>query len=257
MKVVDDDSSSSLGGIRPILGARTAEQRIEAALRQEIVDGVLRPGVRLPYREIADAYDVSITPVRMALHVLATDGFVVLESNKGARVRLLSGEDVQAVYAARIGVESLLARLGAKHITDAGLQAMDEVLGRLEASSHEDPATFMAEVWRYRLPCYEAARRPDLMTEVSILMDRSRPYNELAVLGPDRHDEALGFHRVFRTACQNRDGVAAQNIVREAIDWSLWYLLDHFVERHGRESPPAGPWQRSVPHDGRTRGGHG
>ena len=51
-----------------------------------IVEGTLAPGTKVPERELCDQFGVSRTPMREALKVLASDGLVTLEPNRGAWV---------------------------------------------------------------------------------------------------------------------------------------------------------------------------
>src|SRR4029079_7816659 len=81
------------------------------------------PDERLRDRAFADLFGVSITPVRVALRELAKEGLVETRAHEGARVSLLSAEDLEELFARRIGGESWLARLGAQRMTDDALAA--------------------------------------------------------------------------------------------------------------------------------------
>ena len=62
--------------------------QIRRAIQDEIASGVLVPGTRLPTElEYANAFGVSIAPVRQALLDLADAGLVVRQKGKGTFVR--------------------------------------------------------------------------------------------------------------------------------------------------------------------------
>ena len=69
---------------------RTVEQIVAARLRRSILDGGLAPGARLRYRQLAEQFGVSVTPVRVALKELSSEGLVELRPHAGASVSALS-----------------------------------------------------------------------------------------------------------------------------------------------------------------------
>lgn len=99
---------------------------VATAIREQILSRQVLPGDSLRLAQLADALDVSITPVREALLLLTQDGWVVHEPNRGFRVAALRRKDVDdtyfmwslaageiAVRAARLATEDDIARLRA------------------------------------------------------------------------------------------------------------------------------------------------
>ena len=116
--------SSPLQAIQPLGPNRTVEQALVSELRELVVEGALPPGLRLTYRDIAERFGVSVTPVRAAVRELTKEGLLESDVSRGARVTRLSGEDLEEIYAARLGLESLIARRGAERVDDAALADM-------------------------------------------------------------------------------------------------------------------------------------
>src|SRR5687767_6033892 len=75
------------------LMSKRAQRRadpIRLKLEQQIVTGELEPGARLDEQTLADAFEVSRTPVREALTQLASIGLVEMRPRQGAIVAVLS-----------------------------------------------------------------------------------------------------------------------------------------------------------------------
>lgn len=89
-------------------------------IQHKIVTGEYRPGQRLQQVALATAFQVSRTPVRQALSVLAARG-VVERSHGGVMVKSPSARDVRDIYRVRAEVEGLAAQLAAQWITDQQL----------------------------------------------------------------------------------------------------------------------------------------
>src|SRR5580765_1862983 len=87
-----------------------AADRVYDAVYAAVVDHRLMPGSRLREEELAQAFAVSRTLVRQALHKLAQDGVIVLRPNRGAMVPEPTRRDGEHVFDARRVVECEVAR---------------------------------------------------------------------------------------------------------------------------------------------------
>lgn len=88
------------------LSEGSAAERAAAALRDDIIHGRLKPGMRLKDAELAARFDVSRNTLRDAVKQLATDGLIVTRRNAGGAVRQLSESDVRDIYTVRRTLET-------------------------------------------------------------------------------------------------------------------------------------------------------
>src|SRR5262245_55744055 len=102
-------SAEDLADIEPV-GRVSTEQRATQALRELVVAGRLAEGTPLVQRDLAERLGISQTPVRHALVALERAGLVEVADNGRALVRRLTREDLEELYAARLGLEGLAAR---------------------------------------------------------------------------------------------------------------------------------------------------
>jgi DNA-binding GntR family transcriptional regulator len=121
----------------------TLQQDVLQQLRQRIVEGVLAPGGKLNERELSEWLQVSRTPLREALRMLAAEGLVELLPNRGAVVAQLSTQDVADSFEVIAGLEAQAGELAAARIDPAAL-------AEIRASHHEMLAAFI----RRDLPTY-------------------------------------------------------------------------------------------------------
>ena len=96
-------------------------QEVAVRLRQRIVEGQLAPGAKLNERELAELLNVSRTPLREALKMLAAEGLVELLPNRGAVVAQMSAQDVADTFEVIAGLEGQSGELAAQRITEAEL----------------------------------------------------------------------------------------------------------------------------------------
>ncbi|MGD9705768.1 MAG: GntR family transcriptional regulator [Acidimicrobiia bacterium] len=114
---------------------RSLREVVLDELRRSIIDGRYVQGERLFEEEIAHRLDVSRNPVREALQALALDGFVELEPRRGARVATVSSKRAEELFEIRESLEGLVARLAARHRTDAQLAGLRELVDTGEAAA--------------------------------------------------------------------------------------------------------------------------
>jgi DNA-binding GntR family transcriptional regulator len=97
-------------------------------LRAAIIAGDYQPGQRLVEEEIAAHLDVSRNPIREALRVLSSEGFVELEPRRGARVAVIDERRAAELFELRGPLEGLVARLAARRATAADVAALRGVI---------------------------------------------------------------------------------------------------------------------------------
>lgn len=94
-----------------VLRTSTAD-RVADAVREEVVEGRLRPGGRLPEQALCDALGVSRNTVREALSQLVTERVLVREPNRGVFVAQPDAAAVRDVYRVRRLIETAAVRDG-------------------------------------------------------------------------------------------------------------------------------------------------
>jgi DNA-binding GntR family transcriptional regulator len=207
------------------LEVSSVEDGVYRRLREEIGRLELAPGERLRLEELAGRFQVSLTPVRHALRRLESEGLVVSVRRRGSRVAPLSVEELEEVQALRLGLETFLAREGARRCTEDALSEMEAARDEMERAFRAgDLGAYIASFWSLRDACYRCAERPRL--ERALADQRLRV--ERYVLYLCRDPEALADLRrgpdTLLEACRARDGKAAEATTRDALTWVLQEL---------------------------------
>lgn len=98
-------------------------------LRRMILEGDLAPGSRVPERDLCAELQISRTPLREALKVLASEGLVQLMPHRGATITKLSPQDLDHAFRVIEALEALAGELACERITDeevAEIRALHE-----------------------------------------------------------------------------------------------------------------------------------
>jgi DNA-binding GntR family transcriptional regulator len=86
-----------------------------------LVEGRIAPGAKLNERELSEVLEVSRTPLREAIKMLAAEGLVELLPHRGAIAVELTEDAIRDTFEVMAGLESLSGELAAQRITDAEL----------------------------------------------------------------------------------------------------------------------------------------
>jgi DNA-binding GntR family transcriptional regulator len=222
LKVRAAADAQTPGLITELEHTASLEERITERLIELITSGELPERTPLRHRDLARAFGVSSTPIRASLIELERDGLVVFSRSGRAVVSQLTLEDVEEIYAARMGMEALAARRGAPLLTDDTLVEMASLLGELTAAAtNETIDTYLDVTWRFHALCYRLAGRQRLVNEVERLFWRAVRYHRLFLSTPERFAGAVCFHQRFFDACQQRDGRGAAVAIEEMVRWTV------------------------------------
>jgi DNA-binding GntR family transcriptional regulator len=183
---------------------------IQNRLRNDIVSGNLPFGSRLIIEDLALRYGVSHMPIREALRVLHGEGLVVIEHNRGARVRPVYRGFVEDVFDVRCAIETMLARRAAERRTEAHLARMRAAATRLEAmvaaGEHADVPTANRD---FHAAINDAAGNPGALPIVDshwlLLSALLKRYG----YGEERFARVIEEHQHLIDAVARRDGHSA------------------------------------------------
>ena len=198
------------------------EQRVTDLLREMILTGELAEGTPLVQRDLAHRIGVSQTPVRIGLSELARAGLVEVTGTGRALVSRLTREDLEEIYAARLGLEGLAARAGAPALDDQGYDDMCELMRELEQiAKRRDVEAYLRARWDFHAICYRASGRTRLADEVERLFWRAERYNRLVLSTAARFKRSVGYYHAFLDACDTRDGDAAERVIHESMQQTV------------------------------------
>jgi len=197
---------------------RTKQEFVYRSLRDAILRGDLPPGQRLVIDDLARQLNVSAIPVREALQLLQSEGFVQNVPHVGATVSPVSRESIDEVFTLMEGLEIVATRSAALRMTPEEADELTDVVGEMDAAlsegRHEDWGDLNT---RFHLGISRVSAMPLLyeMTErVLVRWDRVRRHYFNGVL-VHRIKLAQSEHRAIVKAMRARDLQALEAVVKQ------------------------------------------
>ncbi|MCL2894582.1 GntR family transcriptional regulator [Brenneria tiliae] len=109
------------------ISRKTLHSEIADLIREMIVRGELEPGSRIPEKTLCEQFEISRTPLREALKVLATEGMIVLLPQRGARVATLTDDELFEIFPIIASLEGLAGEIACQHITGDELANIEQL----------------------------------------------------------------------------------------------------------------------------------
>lgn len=120
-------------------GASSAGASVYERIREEIIEGHLKPNQRLVVADLARRYDTSTNPVREALQLLRGQGLVLISPNRGARVRPVDQDFVRDIYEIGVLIEPTLTRWFVGMATPEDVTKLENIQSLIEDNNFADP----------------------------------------------------------------------------------------------------------------------
>lgn len=200
-------------------GAATLSTTVYQELRADLLAGRLKPGEKLRAEALGQRFSIASSPIREALNRLVSEGFVLLEDQKGFRVAPVSESELRELVRARCWIDGAAITESIKEFDVAWEEALVLALHRLSRVSRWAPAGAGTPD-----PAWEQLHREFHRTLVAgcgsrwirriseQLFDAAERYRLLAAEHiPERNE--LDEHKAIVDACLARDAAAAVKLL--------------------------------------------
>jgi GntR family carbon starvation induced transcriptional regulator len=164
--------------------ARIAADRLVADIRT----GTLEPGRKLRVEELKKRYGFGASPLREALLLLTSQGYVTGESYRGYRVAQMSFEDLADITLAREVVETAMLRRSLEIRSDEWAVGVVAALERLRLVVQKSPVDSIDGVTptglahkHFHLALVAGCLSPRLLSSQRLLYDQASRYRDVMV----------------------------------------------------------------------------
>jgi DNA-binding GntR family transcriptional regulator len=229
--MIGNNSSLSIRQIAEMRAAYDREStasRVAAAIRDQIVEGVIRPGSQLVEEHMCTALRVSRSTLREAFAQLQRERLVIHELNRGVFVRELTGADIVDIYRTRRLIECAAIR-DAQEVPVVVLRDMRSAVedGRIAAREQRWRAVAAASIRFHQalVGLSHSERVDEIMRQVMAefrlayaVMDDPRMY----------HEPYLARHPAILEALGHGDLMRAETLLRRYLDDAEAQILRAF-----------------------------
>lgn len=187
---------------------------LAATIRQEILDGKLKPGERIRQEDLAARLSSSRIPVREALRQLENEGLVVLVPNSGAWIARLDLRECIEIYKIRERLEPLALGESVARLSGVDLKELDALAQQIEQDATVDG--FLDLDRKFHLLSYGSAQLPTLQRMISQFWNTTQHYRRayVTLIGGANRWIINAEHRLILEAIRRQDAEEAEVLLR-------------------------------------------
>jgi DNA-binding GntR family transcriptional regulator len=169
--------------------------QVVGKLRALLLNGELASGTRIPEAALCRRFGVSRTPLREALKVLATEGFIELRPNRGSIVAPVDPVEIGHVFELKGGIERQIGLLAAVRATSEDRARLERAHAELgSAETRGKPAAYTALNQEFHHCLASAAKNPLLLQTYDNLQQRILRLRFVVNENPERLDVSFLEH---------------------------------------------------------------
>ena len=190
-------------------------ETLREAIEEEVATGQLMPGAHLDESELAKRFNVSRTPIREALSVLAGEGVIELRPRRGAVVAQITARRLVEMFEVMAELEAMCVRLAVRRITQHELLTLEKAheACRMAAVGRDSDAYFYANE-HFHTAIYTASHNTFLSDQAHALQRKLRPYRRLQLRVRNRLGHSFSEHQEVLDALRDGNTEAAVNAIR-------------------------------------------
>jgi len=203
-----------------------AEAGVYGLIRQDILSGRLSGNERLKVSTLAAHYQTSTNPVREALQQLRGEGFVVIEANRGARVRTIDEAYVRDIYEIEVLIEPYLIRSFVALCSAQNLAQLEAIQAEIERLNFADPARHSLLDGRFHLTMYDHHYNQSAMALWWKHREILRAINVDQGTSLRRQRDVIEEHRALIQAVKDHDEDRAASVIAQHVQGSGRHIID-------------------------------
>lgn len=223
---------------RPSLGQAAYE-----ILKGAILKGDLAPGSRIVETRMAEALNISRTPVREAIQRLEREGHVTPHRSGGFVVAGTTPSDIMEIFGIRSVLESYAARLAARHHSPEDLIPLEErITAFREALERDAVEDLMGINTAFHDLLYGLSRSPRLIRMIHGLRDPIARFRRVILSRRPMAGASNEDHQAMLDLIRKRDEDGVERLVRMHILRGQQVVLEEagFMRGQGPAGDPGG-----------------
>lgn len=212
------DNDHDFKALKSLPARRSLGQSVFENLKRAIVNGDLTPDSRVVESRVADAFGISRTPVREAIHKLEREGLVRQGPKGGFFVAGFTPEDMEETFGIRSVLESYAARLAAIRHVEGELRPLEEKLEAYQESLERgDLGVLPAINTEFHDLLYGLSRSRKLIKMINGLREHIYRFRLVILKIEEMARLSNEDHRLMLRAIRERDADGVERLVKDHI----------------------------------------
>jgi DNA-binding GntR family transcriptional regulator len=217
------------------------EDLIYETLKENILNGQLKPNEILNQTEIARMLGVSIIPVRTAINRLVAEGWLKQDAYHSPQVLAYSEAELDEALVICSQLEILATRTAIPRVNEEQLKLLKDLTDTLEQAVKDNQLLTFARINRlFHLALYKCCPYPRLVSMITDLLNKAdiHRYHSMYDLVPGLAEHAMQEHRELYSLIEQKDVEGAVKLMEAHKAYSRQCFLvayeNIYAEMHTR-----------------------
>lgn len=205
--------------------------RIALIIRHRIMHDIMHPSTPIRERRLAEELEVSRTPLRDALKILALEKLVEITPNRGAVVVENSLDDISDMLLVYCELDGFAGALACRIATESNFLTIERHLRQMEiATENDDRVSYFNANQAFHLAIVASSKSKSAIEFHKNLSIRLHRVRYLSILQNDQWTDRHEDHADMLTALRNRDVEGFSKIQKEHFSVA-WRYIDRWANR--------------------------
>ncbi len=180
-------------------------------IKELILDGILRPGEKIPQEKIAAQLGVSRMPLHKAFVMLEDEFLVESIPRRGIFVKKPDIQEIIDAFECREGLEGIAARRAAENLADQEIDAMEELFAGIAGDKETSHADYQQADHAFHEAIIRASGNTVMrkLNSIGSVLIRTYPKGIILPL-----EESMSDHRKIILAFRERDAEKVEILIR-------------------------------------------
>ena len=206
--------------------SENTKNKIYHEVRRSIIMGEFKTGARLNVEEIAEHYQISVTPVRDALQMLNQEGLVTIKPRAGYFVTRITLKELRDMFELRNILELVAIERSIDKIDSEQILQLRNVHAGYTGDDDESYDRYTDENRCFHYLLAEASGNQELANLIGHLMDRLARFMVLRHAGKTMEES----HSKIVDALEKHDLEAARKALVDDIEGTRQAALDRIIQ---------------------------
>ena len=207
-------------------------------LEDKINGGVLKPGERVVEETLCKTFGVSRSPVREALRILESQGYVEREPRKGVTVSSVTTKEIEDTYRIRANLESLAVYLSVKKQDLKVLQQLKKIHNKMIELAEEGKVSgaYFNLNLKFHKTLVDACDNKRLMQMIDTFVKQTKRYRAQILSIPGRIEASLKNHEMIIRSFEAGDADKAESLRKDTILKNISTFTEKFEKEEKDEN---------------------
>ncbi|MCO4291767.1 GntR family transcriptional regulator [Solitalea sp. MAHUQ-68] len=218
------------------ISAKTLSMKVADKIRNEIIFGNYKEGERIIEQNLSEEYGVSRIPIREAIRLLESEGFLEISPYKGSIVREITPQSFKETYIMRISIVPTLLEYALPNYNSSTIKQAEELIDK--TINNLSNTSFLHFVVKIQDIMYGPCKMPYLLHIAELVLKRHLMVLNIYFNSLPHNNSTLDGYRNFFEICKTKQYDKAIDYWTETVKNQYQLINTEFTRWYNSKGNP-------------------